>query len=157
MKTNTPIHLVKPKNYDALNDICAVFDSKEKAVKFVAKFKNRPDMEIVEGILNPDSSIEKKTFPYYVSLTRTSSIPKDIFVCDYNGDTDNGKDEYNISFYGDIKSQQGLFILKVVAVDEQAALKKAISIRNATIKSGKWDQAWEEYKFQQSRLKVKRF
>lgn len=154
MKSNTLIHLVKPKNYDSLNDVYAVFDSKEKATRFVNKFKNRPDLEIIDGILNPDQHFEKKEVPYYVSLAKTGSIPKDIFICDYNQNATNKKEEYNICFFGDTRSNQGLFILKILALDEQAALKRAISIRNAAIRNGEWDQAWDKYKLKQSRVKV---
>lgn len=154
MKVNTPIHLVKPKNYDALNDIYAVFDSKEKATQFVDKFKNRPDMEIIDGILNPDYSINKTSAPYYISLTQTGSIPKDIFMCDYNLDAKERPEEYNICFYGGAKSSQGLFILKIFAIDQKEALKRAIKIRNAAIRNGEWDLAWEKYKQQQPRLNL---
>lgn len=157
MKTNMVIHLVKPKNYDALNDIYAVFDSREKAVRFVSKFKNRPDLEIVEGILNPDYSIEQKAVPYYISLAQTGSIPKDIFVCDYNRELDNKKEEYNICFYGGSHVYQGLFILKTYAIDEHMALKKAIMMRNAAIKNGEWEQAFEKHRLEQSRLKYTTF
>lgn len=156
MKTNTPIHLVKPKDLDVLNDIYAVFDSKEKATQFVEKFKNRPDMEIIEGILNPDRNAVKPSAPYYISLAQTGSIPRDIFMCDYNMDVENKKEEYNICFYGGAKSSQGLFILKIFATDQKEALKRAVSIRNAAIKNGEWDLAWEKYKLQQSGLKSSR-
>lgn len=156
MKANTRIHLVKPKNYDVLNDVYAVFDSKEKATQFVDKFKNRPDMEIIDGILNPDYSVDKITAPYYISLAQTGSIPRDFFMCDYNLNTENRQDEYNICFYGGTKSSQGLFILKTFAIDQKEALKSAVRIRNAAIRNGEWDLAWEKYKLQRPGLKFNR-
>lgn len=82
MKTNTHIHLVKPKHYDSFDEIYAVFDSKEKVTQFIDKFKSKPDLEIIDGILNPDYNFDQKTAPYYISLAQTRGIPKDIFVSD---------------------------------------------------------------------------
>lgn len=156
MKANTPIHLVKPKNYESFDEIYAVFDSKEKATEFIAKFQSRLGLEIIEGILNPDYQVDQKTAPYYISLGQTGSIPRDIFMCDYNQDTGTGKEEYNICFYGDAGFHQGLFILKIFATDEKAALKRALKIRNIAIRNGEWDMAWERHKTQQSTFKFNR-
>lgn len=109
MKTNTPIHLVKPKEYDVLNDVNVVFDNKEKANKFVAMFKNRLDMEIIDGILNPDYGVEKRALPNYISLVLTGSIPRDMFKCDYNLDAENRQEEYNICFYGPRSQVRGIY------------------------------------------------
>lgn len=152
MKTNTPIHLVKQKDYDVLNHVYAVFDTKEKATKFVDMFKNRSDIEIIDGILNPDYGVEHRISPYYISLAQTGSMPRDMFICDYNMYAENRHEEYNISFYGSTKSSRGLFILKISAIDQKEALKRAINIRNAAIRNGEWELAWEMYKLQQSKL-----
>ncbi|MBB5436612.1 hypothetical protein HDC92_000276 [Pedobacter sp. AK017] len=156
MKPNTVIHLVKPKNYDAFDEIYAVFDSKEKAKEFVNMFKSRSGLEIIDGILNPDYKVDQKTAPYYISLGQTGSIPRDIFMCDYNRDLENKQEEYNICFYGEANFHQGLFILKIFATDEKDALSRAIKIRNTAIKNGEWDMAWERHQLQQSSLKFKR-
>lgn len=155
MKANTPIHLVKPKNYDTLDEVYAVFDSKEKAKKFIETFKSKPDLEIIDGVLNPDYGIEKKAAPYYISLAQTGSLPRDIFMCDYNRDAEAKQLEYNICFYGGASIYQGLFISKIYALSEKDALKRAILIRNTAIKNGEWDLAWEKHKIQQSRLNLK--
>lgn len=115
MRANTPIPLVKPKNYDFLN---AVFDSKEKARQSVDKYKNRLEVEIIDSILCPDHSINDSTAPYYISLAQTGSMPRDIFMCDYNLDAENKQDEYNISFLA-TKPSQGLFNLKTFAIDQK--------------------------------------
>lgn len=107
MKTNTQIHLANSKNYDVLYEIYADFDSKEKAAQFVDKLNNRPTIEMIDGILNPDYSIDKTTAPYYISLEQTGRILKDIFICEYNLNAENRKEEYNICFYGVSKPSQG--------------------------------------------------
>ncbi|MDR6782336.1 hypothetical protein ABIE26_001176 [Pedobacter africanus] len=155
MKVNTPIHLVKPKNYDSFDEVYAVFDSKEKAAKFVEKFKSRPDLEIIDGVLNPDFNLEQKAEPYYISLARTGSMPKDIFMCDYNRNLEARQEEYNICFYGGTEIHQGLFITKIFALNEKDALRKALLIRNSAIKNGEWDLAWERHKIQQTRLNLR--
>ena len=124
MKVNIPIHLVKPKKYDALNDIYAVFDSKEKATHFFDRATNRPDTDIINSILDP-YSVNKTATSYYISLAQTGSISKDIFMRDYNLNTEDRPDEYKICFYEGSKSSQGLFILKRFLLTR----KKKINVR----------------------------
>jgi len=156
MNADKRIYFVKPKRYDVMDEVYAVFDSIEKAQQFIGGFKSHACLEIIDGVLNPDLISEKQKSSYYISLEQTGSIPRDIFMCDYNCDVEETKnEEHNICFYGGTYSSNGLFISKVFAESEEHALKRAISIRNEAIVSGEWDLAWERHKLQQSRLNSK--
>ena len=157
MNADKRIYFVKPKRYDVMEEVYAVFDSIEKAQQFVGEFKSQACLEIVDGILNPDLIHEKQKSPYYISLAQTGSTPRDIFMCDTSCEVAEAKnEEHNICFYGGAHSDQGLFISKVFAESEAQALKRAIGIRNQAILSGEWDLAWERHQLQQSQFNKRR-
>ncbi|WP_316748951.1 hypothetical protein [Pedobacter gandavensis] len=156
MNAEKRIYFVKPKRYDVMDEVYAVFDNKEKAQQFIGSFKSDACLEIIDGILNPDLITEDKRIAYYISIEQTSNTPRDIFMCDTNCDVDETKnEEHNICFYGGAESHHGLFISKVFAAHEEEALRKVIEIRNEAIVSGEWDFAWERHKLHQSRLNKK--
>lgn len=76
MKANTPIHLVKRKNYDALNDIHALFDTKEKATQFVYKIKYRPAIKITNGLLYPNYSVDIKLLSTLNPFHKQAAYPR---------------------------------------------------------------------------------
>lgn len=93
---------------------------------------------------------------YYITLEQNSTTPRDIFMCEYQCDVEEIKnEEHNICFYGGAESHHGLFISKVLADTEAQALRTAIKIRNQAIANGDWGLAWERHKLQQSRLSKK--
>lgn len=143
---STPVHIVKFKNKKSVEEIFAVFDSKDKAKQFIGDFKSQTCLEIVDGILNPDLVQAQPPSPYYISLEKYSAAPRDIFLCDYNCEIEATRnEEHNICFSGGIENQQGLFISKVYAATEELALEMALRIRDEAIANGDWDRAWERH------------
>ncbi|MCX2449938.1 hypothetical protein OQX61_01525 [Pedobacter sp. PLR] len=154
MNADKRIYFVKPKRYDVMDEVYAVFDNKEKAQQFIGGFKSDACLEIIDGILNPDPISDQKQSAYYISIEQTNSTARDIFMCDSTCDIEETKnEEHNICFYGGAESHHGLFISKVFAENEEQALRKVIDIRNEAIVSGEWDFAWERHKLHQSRFK----
>ncbi|WP_316819265.1 hypothetical protein [Pedobacter nyackensis] len=156
MNADKRLYFVKPKRYDVMDEVYAVFDSMEKAQQFVGGFKSNSSLEIIDGILNPGLINDKQRNSFYISLEQTGNEPRDIFMCDCSCYIETSRnEEHNICFYGGAESHHGLFISKVFADDEEDALKKAIYIRNKAVLSGEWDLAWERHKVLQSRLNSK--
>lgn len=139
-----------------LDEVYTAFDNKEKAHGFIGGFKNDTCLEIIDGILNPDPIDDQQEIAYYISLELTNNTPRDIFMCDLNGEVQETKnEEHNICFCSGPGSRHGLLISKVFAESEEEALRKVIEIRDKAIVSGEWSMAWERHQLQQLRLNRK--
>ena len=137
------IYIIKPRAFDSIEEIFAVFDDIERAGAFINRFKTKTDLEIINLVLNPDFISDKRRSPYYISLEKFDKEPRDIFVSDMISQAEAAlREEYSIDFYGESTIDQGLFNVMLFAESETEALTRALDLRCKAITGGEWDLAW---------------
>ncbi len=140
------VYLVMPKWENSIGGAYGCFDTLEKAVEFVNRFKTIPDHEIMEMNLNPDYFSHKEMDPYYVRIGKNDSVPIDHYIADMIDEVEDADTEnFQVIFHGNCGIEGGQFAMYLFAPSKKAALEKVIAVRNAVIQQGEWLAAWERY------------
>lgn len=74
------VYIVYYGDYEHVQDIEAVFDSKDKVNAFKKRFAKNEKLKVVELILNPDFISNKDKVPYLVSFDEESEKPLDVIT-----------------------------------------------------------------------------
>lgn len=140
------VYLVMPKWDDSICGAYGCFDTLEKAVEFVNRFKTIPDHEIMEIGLNPEYFSYKQMDPYYVRIGKNDTDPIDNYIADMIDEVEDANTEdFQIIFHENCGIEGGQFGMYLFAPSKKAALEKVIAVRNAVIEQGEWLAAWERY------------
>ncbi|MBC8988177.1 hypothetical protein H9X96_20680 [Pedobacter sp. N36a] len=145
MENTNNIYIVKPIGFHEMEEIIAIFDSREKAENFIDRFKTRPiDLEIVEAPLNPEYIANKQADPYTVTLRENTNDPINLGINDLIEMAEAAaREEYDIFFYDGAERSQGVFNIMLFSGTEQEALSRAIEKRDETVASGEWDKEYQ--------------
>lgn len=139
---NQTIYAVQARDWDDLDSVHAIFDSLEKAENFLARFKTKQDLRIIDLILNPDFISDKNQDPYRVELAGTKTIPDDVSICT---SIEDGEEALAQTFLVEVCAspdiEQADFSVKVFAQSPEEAIDKAVKIRNEGIARGDWQTA----------------
>jgi len=147
MNNHQKIFIVIPDDGAEIDDIEAVFDSREKAEGYNKRYKTDSRFEIMERVFDPNYESDLTKDPYRVTLHHDHREPIWVNLHHHLNDIQAAKEErYEID--GTLYSNYDAPIFRILlfAESEEAALRRALEIRDDVVESGEWQQAVEQYK-----------
>jgi|GEM_PF-1173707 len=147
MAENKKFYFIIPDDGSELDDIEAIFDSREKAETYNKRYKTDSGFEIMERVFDPHYETDHTRDPYRVTIDDNSEHAIWVTLHHHLADIEGAKNEhYEID--NTMYSNYEIPILRILlfAESEEAALKRAFEIRDKVVASGEWENAVEQYR-----------
>lgn len=146
MDENKKLYFIIPDDGSELDDIEAIFDSRQKAEAYNKRYKTDSGFEIMERVFDPRYETDHTRDPYRVTIDDNSEHAVWVTPHHHLADIESAKNEH-FEIDNTMYSNYELPILRILlfAESKEAALKRALEIRDELILNGEWQEALERY------------